>query len=253
MKKQNLYTITVLRNMGAPISWTIRARTLILVVLVILVGGIFNVFGLVDYLSLYSQVKDLNQELSTAKSKISELDHHLTQIDNFRLETGKDNPLKDGSLEVGLLTQNPFSTDGVWISQSESKSLAAEGMRLEVTKTHVELVRDELRFIIRLENYSNPPEEVGGYVCITLVNKEGLPIEYKSATGGSLGNDGFPSSYKSGVQYFSAPGKMSRVKLNYKLKGAEEFYTHMMIFAYSYKGALLTKETIPLKKTIFFE
>ncbi|MDX2471240.1 MAG: hypothetical protein QNL04_11770 [SAR324 cluster bacterium] len=253
MKKQNLYTITILRNMGSPISWTVRARSIVLLTLLAFLIGIVEIIGLVDYLALYSTSKNLNTELEIAKERVHQLDSHLKQIESVRLEAEKGNPLKDGSLEVGLLTQEKFSTQGVWISQATKKTLTAEGMRLEATNTDVELVRDELRFIVRLENSSNPPKEIGGYFCITLVNKEALPVFYKSATGGALGNDGFPSSYKSGVQYFAAPNKMTRVKLNYKLKGEAEFYTHMMVFAYSYKGALLAKKTVPLSKNLFFE
>jgi len=212
------------------------------------------VMASLDYFLLSAELNRVKANLEESTAKFTQLDSHLHALETNRLAKAKAN-LQNGLLEDQLLEQSEFKTDGLWVAKSPTQqgSIQAEGLALDVPKTHVELKGDRLNMIVRVQNLSNPPQDVGGYLCITMVNKDQFPVVYTSATGGDLGAEGFPVSYKSGVQFYVGPDKWRRVKYKYKLAAKDEYYTHMTLFLYSYRGTLLHKRSVPIKKEIFFE
>jgi len=111
---------------------------------------------------------------------------------------------------------------------------------------------DVLNLAVKIKNTSNPPEPVGGYVCITLVNNDVSPALYKSVTEGEVGDNGFPSSYKSGKPYY-VKRRNSNSRFKYGLTKVNEYYTDAMVFLYSYQGTLLNRSQYSLNKEIFLE
>ncbi len=255
MKDAALYTITILRNYGRPVSLTLKGRTLVAGIAGLLLALAMVLFGAVDYIMLNLEVHHLNNQLEDTNSKLAVLDKHVQEMDAARFRQGQPAADEPTDLQAKLLAQQPFSAEGLWISgpAEGGPEVKREGLSVEIASTEVDLNGETLEFDVTLHNTSNPAVEVGGYLCLTLVNQDVFPVVYKSISAGALGEDGFPVSYKSGEQYFVGPDKERKVKLTYKLTAKDEYWTHVAVFGFSYKGTLLSKKTIPLQREIFFE
>ncbi len=252
MKEKVHYTITILRNYGSPVSFTLERKKVWLALIALLSLSVLLVFMVSDYLVLSARQKTLRLSMQAQGKKIIALNHHLQEIEKARLAKANQSPLQDGSLEESLTQQEEVDTTGLWIGGG-SESVKVESLDLEIPKTLVELHGDRLSIYVRIQNISVPPQDIGGYIFVSLINKDVAPITYTAVTGGKLGKDGFPESYKSGNQFFIGPNKFRKVALHYKLSTKEEFYTDMTIFLYSYRGTLLHKKTLPLDKKLFLE
>lgn len=253
MEQKEVYTITILRNYGEPISLTLRRKSLILAILVVaLVFGLLMVAS-IDYLLLGKQAKELSRNLESAQKKLVFLTKEIRQMDSERFKEGVD--IEKSMLQAKLINQKKVDTAGLAQGrfQATEEETFEEGTQILVDQLNVRLRGDQLRFQVTLNNKSNPPKDQGGYLCLTLINEEEVPTAYKAATGGALGQEGFPLTYKSGRQYVVGTRRAKTVKVDYKLESADEYYTHVMILIYSYQGSLLTRTTEPLDRNIFFE
>jgi len=251
----DIYTVTVVRNFGIPLSFTIAKRKVALIAfLAALVVG-FLLFAALDYLVLRSQNAKVKHQLSIAQAKVEVLIEQARVADQKvygagQIDSGRSQYKKQ------LTDQPEFSTQNLWEQArgSLSDEELQQGSAVDVKKFSAKVKGDLLSLAVTLENRSNPDQSIGGYLCITLVNEENSPVNYKSATGGALGEKGYPSSYKFGRQYFikSRGGKRS-IHQTLALKETNEYYTSAVLFVYSYKGTLLGRTVRRLNKSIFIE
>ncbi|MDT8448393.1 MAG: hypothetical protein RRB13_15980 [bacterium] len=253
--KKEIYTVTIVRNFGIPLSFTIEKRKVgILTVLAAVIAGLL-LYASIDYLVVRAQNRKMRHQLIQSDEKMSQLSQQVRELDQKYYAAGQEGAGRR-LLKDSLAKQEELSTADIWDQRSSGLSFEEiqEGSAVEVAQLKAEVIGDQLELSVSMSNRSNPDQPVGGYLCITLANEDQAPTLYVSATGGPLGEKGFPSSYKQGRQYFlKAKGNKKTITQNLALKEANEYYTHAMVFIYSYKGTLLNRSAHPLDKAIFLE
>lgn len=258
MDAPNIYTITIVRNLGIPISFTVKRWKVRFFLLLIVGMSSFVAYEAFRYLRLMDESENLRHALSESQKKIEVLSTQIARYDNKlyqKEETVKEQP--PSNLETKLLEQPEVETEGAWVT--ERNNLLTQDLRdetiLEVTKLKSRVKGDDLLLSVEITNTSKQPKDVGGYINIALINNDVSPSVYKSATGGSLGKNGFPSTYKSGRQYLIKAKRRTRTyRINrVQLTEANEYYTDALLLVYSYKGRLLSKQLMPLDRKIFLE
>lgn len=255
MDDQEVYTITIVRNIGIPISFTIKRWKVLFLFVVLISFIILLLFGSVDYLFMRLEAKNLAIQLSESSNKNKYLSDQIAKLDHDRYWINSTEKEKEiGIVRDGLVQQPEFSTEGIWVTSKRtlSEEEYEEGRFVEIDNFRASVKGDLLRLSVKILNTSNPPQPVGGYICLTLVNNDQSPSLYKSATEGEVGDNGFPSSYKAGRPYF-IKRKFSTNHVKFKLTDVNEYYTDAMVFLYSYKGRLLNRNQFALKKEIFLE
>lgn len=255
MEEQEVYTITIVRNIGIPISFTIKRWKVLFLFAFLVSFVVMLILGSIDYLFLRLESKNLSQQLNSFTKKNVLLSQQIKKLDHDRYWTNTIEKEKEiSSTREKLIEQPEFSTDGIWVTNKPtiSEDEIQEGRNVEIESFNPSVNGDTLRLTVRVKNTSNPPQVVGGYLNITLVNNDQSPPVFKTATGGGVGDNGFPSSYKSGKPYY-IKRRSSRSQVKFKLTDVNEYYTDAMIFLFSYKGRLLYRDQFALKKEIFLE
>lgn len=255
MDEQEKYTITIVRNIGIPISFTVRRWKVMFFVGVFAVFAVLLVVGSVDYLFLLKESGELRRKLAETREKANLLNEQIAKLDHDRYWINAIEKTKAVSAVQNQIIEQPeFSTEGIWVTSKPTLSEEdfQEGKFVEIDTLTANVVGDELKLTVKILNTSNPPQVVGGYVCLTLMNADQSPPIYKLVTGGEIGDNGFPSSYKSGKLYY-IKRRTSTKHMNFELTDVNEYYTDIMVFLYSYQGRLLTRSQYPLNKEIFLE
>ena len=253
MEHNEIYTITIIRRLSQPLSLTIKRRSILLSLVIATIVFTLLFLAAFDYLLLNKRAEGLESELQETKVKLNYLTKTVKQMDQKRFGQGVnfDNMLKDR-----VLKQDDVNLTGLNLFQSRHEGLEdelTEGVQISVTKVEAKLRQDVIRLKISMDNRSNPAEDQGGYLNVTFSNQDEYPITYQLATGGELGSEGFPANFKSGRQYYIKSKKSARVRVDYKFKENSEYYTHVMILVYSYRGTLLTKHVEALNREIFLQ
>ncbi|MDH5561484.1 MAG: hypothetical protein OEY59_11600 [Deltaproteobacteria bacterium] len=254
MENQDIYTVTIVRNIGVPISMTIRRWKIISFLVIFVLVSLLLLYGSIQFIVLYSKSTKLEERLSQSEKTAKTLSEQIAQRDQEgfvkSIKTQNENL---SNVKKALLNQPEFSTEGIWISNKSGLSLEnlKEGASLEINDFITQLKGNEIYLKVMLKNTSNPLQALGGYVCVTLVNNEQEEPFYKSLAG-PLGENGFPTSFKSGKQFFLQENSKIRSS-TLKLAATDEnkFYNQAMVFVFSYKGSLLDKATFGLNKDIF--
>jgi hypothetical protein len=254
-----MYTITIVRNLGIPISFTVKSWKVRFFLLLIIGLSSFVAVEAFRYLRLMDESENLRQALSESRKKIELLSTQIARYDN-KLYQEEEETVKEqlpSNLETELLDQPEVNTEGAWVTERNNLLTQdlQEGTNLEVTNLKSRVKGDDLLLSVEITNTSKQPKDVGGYINIALINNDVSPPVYKSATGGSLGKNGFPSTYKSGRQYLIKAKRRTRTyRINrVQLTEANEYYTDALLLVYSYKGRLLSKQLMPLDRKIFLE
>ena len=212
-------------------------------------------------LKLREESSILRAKLENSDKKVSLLSSQIAHFDNEQF--GKQSEFVQPSLtgEQSLiadtvLAQPQIASEAIWISDQDlSGSMELkENSSIEVTKLDTKLKSDDLFLTVELTNTSVEAKALGGYLCVTLINNDISPPQYTLATGGTLGENGFPSTYKSGRQYLLKNNRRTRsYRIKYELSQPNEYYTDAILLTYSYKGRLLNKQIIPIDRNIFLE
>lgn len=255
MAEKEIYTITIVRNIGIPISFTVkRAKALFFVGLFFLVIALL-IYASVNYLLLAANTQKLNLDLVESRKKAAVLSEQIAKLDHDRYwgsETAKSEEKE--SVKAELLNQPGFSTEGSWVTDKSTLSDEdfLDGPSAEMERFDASVKGDDLNMRIKLVNTSNPIQMVGGYVCITLMNSDHSPALFKYVSKGAIGENGYPLSYKTGKQYL-IKRRFSTKRFKFTLTEVNEYYTDAIVFLYSYKGRMLGKQVVELKKEIFLE
>lgn len=258
MEEQDIYTITIVHNIGTPISFTVKKWKVYLFLLLTAFSFLLILFGSFQYIRLHKENSEISQSLEKAQKTATVLQTQITKSDNEHFWQGQKGSTKNTDvIQKNLREQADFSTEGIWVTQKSNIATAdfSNERSLIISKIHTAVKGDDLVVWLRVKNLSKKREDVGGYISVTLVNNDLTPAKYKSATGGAIGEEGFPSTYKAGKEYYIRKNRSYR---RYKLKPVplvemNEYYTDAIFFIYSYKGRLLNKQIIPLDKKIFLE
>jgi len=255
MEEKEVYTITIVRNIGVPISFTIRRRKALFFIMFSCLFIGFLIYASSSYLILQSKSKNLSQQLTQSQKKVKILSNQISKLDHDRYWSSEDIKAKEqASVKTSLLEQTEFSTEGIWTTDKSTLSdeELQEGTSVEVDRFSSSVKGDDLHIRLKIINTSYPIQLIGGYICITLVNRDYSPPLYRAVTKGELGVDGYPSSYKTGRQYL-IKRRSSTKRFKFNLTEVNEYYTDAVIFLYSYKGRLLNRQVVELKKEIFLE
>lgn len=256
MSTPNIYTVTIVRNLGIPISFTVKRWKVWTFLLAFLLLAVYAGYETFRYLRLREESRDLRKDLFESQKRIELLTTRIEKYDNALFQARPDGKELPSDLEESLLRQ-PNIEDGMWVTEG-GNSFAGEHLAeatLKVTKLTARVKGDDLLMSVEIGNSSQEPKDIGGYINIALINNNISPPIYKSATGGSLGKNGFPSTYKSGRQFLIGRGRKSRTYRikRIRLTEAHEYYTDVLLLIYSYKGRLLNKQSISLDRKIFLE
>lgn len=259
MEEHDIYTITIVHNIGTPISFTIKKWKVYMLLVLLIFSIILILFGSFQYIKLHKEHNALSGTLSKVQQMSELLEKQISKSDNeyFWKDQKVTTASNKADIQKTLLEQPDFSTEGIWVTQKSNIETTdfSEERTLVISKINTSVKGDDLVMWLRIKNLSSIKEDVGGYICVTLVNNDLTPPTYRSATGGAIGEEGFPSTYKSGKEYYIRKNRSYR---RYKLKSIplvemNEYYTDAIFFIYSYKGRLLNKQIIPLNKKIFLE
>lgn len=256
MDAPNIYTITIVSNIGTPISFTVKRWKIRFFFLVFILFLAFIGYEAYQYLLLREESKGLRKDLTDSQKKIGQLSTQIAVHDNALYHAKEEVEEPPPILETTLTEQPELETKGVWVT--DKSSLLTQGPReetaLEVTKLNARVKGDDLLLSVQITNTSEQLKKTGGYINIALINNNVSPPVYKSATGGSLGKNGFPSTYKSGKLYSLRSNQRSRTyRRRVQLTETDEYYTDALLLIYSHRGRLLNKQTLPLDKKIFLE
>lgn len=255
MEELDSYTVTIVRNIGIPISFTVKRRKIIFYLIVFCLVSVFLLFGFVRYLLLRTETENLSRQLAKSNHNVKVLSGQLKKLDHDRYWSSDEQKAAElSAVKAAILEQPDFSTEGIWVTNKSTLTQAdlQEGASIEIANFNALVKGDDLNITVKIKNTSKPMQTVGGYICITLVNNDVSPPLYKSVTKDKLGENGYPTSYKSG-KLFLSKRRLSTKRLIFRLTEIKEYYTEAMIFLFSYKGRLLNKEIVTLEKEIFLE
>jgi len=255
MSDPEIYTITIVRNIGVPISFTVKRKKALFFLVLGFLLMVVLMYASVSYLLLYSEAENLVMELEASRKKATVLSEQISKLDHDRYwGSGPAKSEEREAVQAALLEQHPFSTEGIWITERSTLSEEdfLEGTSAEMERFDASVKGDDLNIRVKLLNTSNPIQTIGGYICITLMNADHSPPLFKSLTDGAIGENGYPASYKTGKQYLIKQ-RSSTTYFKFTLTEVNEYYTDAIVFLYSYKGRLLVKQNIELKKEIFLE
>ncbi len=255
MTDKEIYTITIVRNIGIPISFTVKpAKVLFFLIAFLLLFSIL-VYASVSYLLLHANSEKLNLTLKESQKKVTVLSEQISKLDHNRYwGTEEEKSEESAAVKAAILNQPRFATEGSWmtVKSTFSENDFLEGTSAEIQRFDASVKGDDLNILIKLLNTSNPIQTIGGYIGITLRNSDRSPPLFKSISKGAIGENGYPESYKTGRQYLIR-GRSSTKRFKFTLTEVKEYYTDVIVFLYSYKGRLLGKQVIELKKEIFLE
>ena len=255
MEYQEIYTITIVRNIGIPISFTVKRWKVLFLFVIGLIFATFLIVASIHYLFLLSKVSEVSNKLKVSQKKEKYLVEQMARLDHDRYWKSDEIRHEEiSAIKSDMLEQPEFSTEGIWITNKPtlSEEEFQEGRAVEVERFNSSVKGDILRLSVRIKNISNPPQAVGGYICLTLVNNDVSPPIHKSLNEDEIGENGFPSSYKSGNLY-NIKRRTGTKHMKFKLTNVNEYYTDVMVFLYSYQGRLLNRHNVALKKEIFLE
>ncbi|MCP4297165.1 MAG: hypothetical protein GY786_16310 [Proteobacteria bacterium] len=252
-----IYTVTIVRNIGVPVSFTVRRwKALFIIFASLFLLGLF-IYGSVQYVLLKTENKAISNTLEQTNKRLGILADQISKKDREQYwNNEKSRVAEKEAVKSELLKQLRFTTNGAWITNRKARSSerVLSGAAVEIKKTSIKLVGEEIRIRARLANRSVPSQAIGGYLAITLINDNITPVKYVSATGGPLGEAGFPSNFKSGRQYYlKSKTGVRNITQKYTLLEKGEVYTRAFLFVYSYKGSLLSRKSISINKKIFLK
>ncbi len=255
MDEQEIYTIMIVRNIGIPISLTIKRWKVLFLMVMLVLFAILLTVGSIDYLFLRLESKKLTKHLVDSRKKVQLLGDQIARLDHDRYWVNAVEKSKEiSAVRQEIIEQPEYSTEGIWITNKPtlSEEEFQEGRFVEIDTFNASVVGDVLKLSVKTKNTSNPLQVVGGYICITLLNSDQSPPLYKSVTEVEVGDNGFPSTYKKGKPYY-IKRRTSTNNLKFALTDVNEYYTDAMIFLFSYKGRLLNRKQFTLNKEIFLE
>ena len=256
MEDQALYTVTIVRNIGVPISFSIRrSRVLILLSLLILIFVIVIV-GSIRFYIIQVRATEQQKQLEMINQANKLLKVQIAKKDQDFYWKNTDDSLNPTAIETALLEQSEFSTKEIWVTKSSKLKTenTLDSGSVKVSNFKAEVKKDQLILTASISSDTNPFKAVGGYLIITLVNSDQNPIIYKSVTGGELGKNGYPSSYKSGrIFNINKKSRPYKIRRKVSLEKAEEYYTELLFLVFSYKGSLLNKQSFQIQKEVFLE
>ncbi|MGK0289541.1 MAG: hypothetical protein ACI86H_000986 [bacterium] len=252
MDSPDLYTITVIKNVSAPLSFTVRSwklrLSIVLLVISILTFSFFTAF----YFVQKEKNEKLKRTLVTVEEKLDRMKNLLARRDHDQFQSGTSTKQSKEKVKGVLTQQKKFSPKGLWNSSSSLDSLRAENV-LHASAFKPYLKGKKLYLPFRLSNLSKPYRVIGCYLFITLTNRDKTPAIYRSVSERAvLGENGFPKNYKSGYQYYFQRQKQRKITKSVTT-GVGEYYTEATIFLYSYKGQLIGKQTFRNLKKLFVE
>ena len=254
MADKEIYTIMIVRNIGIPISFTVKPAKVLFFLIVFLLLFSILVYASISYLLLHANSKNLNLALKESQKKVTVLSEQISKLDHDRY-WGSEEVKSEESVTVksAILSQPRFSTEGIWVT--DKSTLSEEDLLEGTTSAEIErfdasVAGDDLNILIKLLNTSNPIQRIGGYIGITLRNSGHSPPLFKSISKGAIGEDGYPASYKTGRQYL-IKRRSSTKRFKFTLTEVNEYYTDAIVFLYSYKGRLLGRQVFEIKKEIF--
>lgn len=255
MAEKEIYTITIVRNIGIPISFTVkRAKALFFMAVSFLFLALL-VYASISYLMLSANAERLKSALEKSQRKATVLSEQIAKLDHDRYWGSETAQSEEREVVKSSLLQQPaFSTEGIWVTDKSTLSDDdfLEGTSAELDRFDASVKGDDLNIRIKLLNTSNPTQTVGGYICITLMNGDHSPPLFKSVSKGAIGENGYPQSYKTGKQYL-IKRRSSTKRFKFTLTEVNEYYTNAIVFLFSYKGRMLGKQVVELKKEIFLE
>ena len=260
MDSPDIYTITIVRNIGIPISFTVKRWKIFFFFTVFLVATILIGFQIFQHLQIKTTSEDLLRKLAEAEKTVSVLSDQIARRDNAKYHEEGHSAAKSGEhLKHKLVKQPDLDVEpaGGWITDQNAYTYMdlQEEAHLEISSLTTKIEGDDLFVKVKLQNNSKTPVAVGGYLFVSLINNDRNPPVYRSATEGLLGENGFPYNYKSGKQYYLGKNRTSRTYTLNKIPLTEvnEYYTDALLLLYSYKGRLISKQTLQLDKKIFLE
>lgn len=255
MNNNDVYTITIVRNIGIPVSFTIKRKKIAFYLILLGLITVLLIFGSSQYILLRLDSTNLSKQLNEVNAAKQLLVERIKKLDHDRYWKNEEKRATEiSAVKEAILDQPDFSTEGIWVTNRStiSEEELREGVDAELSKFNASVKGDDLNIRIVMKNSSSPHQAVGGYVCVTLVNNDLAPPVFKSVNKDNLGENGYPSSYKSGKLYHISR-RTSTKKMKFRLTEINEYYTDAMVFLYSYKGRLLNKKDVALSKEIFLE
>ena len=244
MKVQKTYTFIVSRNFGKPISLQIPAwRVYLVLVLATVVslgvlGGSLLFF--INYPRLYQlqdQVERLQEERDVLRQKISTSMNHIYLRKESRF-----------SLNSPVSTAKSLPSRPLFSVPAAFGESYVPPVRVSSVTTRINRKQVDVSF--RLERNVEGEQGRGGYVFIVFENRGVDPPRFVTQAPIKTNAQGFPLFYKRG-RFITRIQRPVTIRQKTALAARADYYTHVAIYLFSYRGALLVKDRIPFDRSWF--
>lgn len=242
MKVQESITLIISRNYGRPISFSLPAwRFYALGAMAVIFLAAMLVLSFLFMVS-YPRMQQIEQE---HENLLEERDALREKILSRNVEA------MDAKVRAFLALLNKKTPSNTVASKEEGER---EGnytppIQLDSITTLVRGKTVEVAFQLTNTRQEYNP---GGYLYAIFENEDKDPPEYSATPPVATNEEGFPQSYKFGVN-FSRIRKSATFRRRIRRASKEDYYTHVTLFLFSIRGGLLLRERLELDRELFFQ
>ncbi|MDH4225815.1 MAG: hypothetical protein OEW12_09235 [Deltaproteobacteria bacterium] len=243
MKVPSTYTFILSRNFGQPVTIQLAAWRVYtgLALGGLLLGGMM-LFTMLFFFQ-YPRLKHLEQKVDTLQKDQAELRQQLLSRD-MRYFHGKE-------MLAARMFRNPGHVQESTVQLAALGQTEAEDYQLPVAINNISARVDGLNVWVSCKLAAQGKSgSQGGYLFFILERQDGDFPVFLSTSRGEINERGFPEHYKTGTPFYL----MRRIQTfegRVKRKTGTEYFTHLSVYLFSIRGALLAKDRIELDPSMF--
>ena len=244
MRVQNTFTLILSKNYGPPVRWhTAVWRVYLAVSVAALVASLLLLLSFL-YLVTYPRLRSQQQELEQLRQENSGLmqqigavnsEAYLRKQSRYALQLPQD--FSDGA--EALSASITLSGD----EDSYVPPFRVSSLTVKIDRRKVEAAFDVVR-------WAEKSRVRGGYLFIVFENRDAQPRTFATSARGDLNAEGFPQFYKTG-RLVTRIRNTATFREKVDRGGAEGYYTHVSLYLFSFRGALLVRERFSLDNSWF--
>jgi hypothetical protein len=242
MKVHNVLTLIVTRNYGRPHTWSLPAWKLYAggaalgAVVLVLVGlSLLCVIVWPRWRSAEETLRQLRRERDALREQVLSLNQEALEAKERK--------------RFGLAALNPDEED----EEADSADVlggAGYEAPFRITSLTARVVRSNLEVGFQVESQDRTRSTRGGYLITVFENQDAKPPVFAAGPGIQINDSGFPESYKEGAVFPRIVDSLV-LRRRYRLETPGEYYTHVTVYVFSWRGGLIAKERFPIDRSVF--
>lgn len=242
MKFQNTFTFIVSKNYGHPLSWSMPAWR---VYLVIGLGALLLAAMAASstvLLSTYPRLLRVERERAALRRQRDALREQILFANQEALSLKEGRRGNAARAGAGQGTRR----DGVPPGDTQREAYLPP---LQITKATSKVNRRTVEVVFRIAKLGEESTR-GGFLFAIFENQDRNPPFFSPSPNVKLNEQGFPQTYKSGIR-FSRVNRGVTYRRAVKRQGSGEYFTHVTLFLFSLRGGLLVKDRYSLDREMF--